>query len=150
MTVAMLPRRGEMTVTTEPSAGTAGPGVIEFVTPIPGFPDHRRFLLTRIDESELLYALRSVDDPELRFLVMAPGPFFPEYEPEIADATLDVLGVHEAERLLVLLVVSAGGTAREATANLLAPILVDRVTRRAVQVVLTGESFPLRAPLAVA
>lgn len=122
--------------------------VIEFVRPVPGFPDQRRFVLTRIDEEGLLYALRALDEPRLRFLVVAPAPFFPDYEPEIDDDTLALLDVRDADRLLVLLVVSAAETAAAATANLLAPIVVDQVSRRAAQVVLTGSEFPLRAPLA--
>jgi flagellar assembly factor FliW len=122
--------------------------VIEFARPVPGFPDHRRFVLTRMDEDGLLYALRALDEPPVRFLVVAPGPFFPDYEPEIDDDTLALLGVQDADRLLVLLVVSAAETAAAATANLLAPIVVDQVSRRAAQVVLTGSEFPLRAPLA--
>jgi flagellar assembly factor FliW len=130
------------------SAEPAELPVIEFARPVPGFPEHRRFVLTRVDEEGLLYALRSLDEPPVRFLVVAPAPFFPDYAPEIDDETLALLDVQDADRLLVLLVVSATETAAAATANLLAPIVVDRVNRRAAQVVLTGSEFPLRAPLA--
>jgi flagellar assembly factor FliW len=121
--------------------------VIEFVRPIPGFPDHRRYVLTRVGEEGLLYVLRSLDEPPVRFLVIAPAPFFPNYEPELDDDTLALLGVHDPDRLLVLLVVSVGESAADATANLLAPIVVDTVSRHAVQAVLTGAEFPLHAPL---
>jgi flagellar assembly factor FliW len=129
------------------SADTDDLPVIDFVRPIPGFPGHYRYVLTRVGDEGLLYVLRSLDEPPARFLVMAPAPFFPDYEPEIDDDLLELLDVHDADRLLVLLVVTAGESAAEATANLLAPIVVDRVSRRAAQVVLTGGDFPLRAPL---
>lgn len=138
--------RGEMTADTD---DTGELPIIEFLRPLPGFPDRREFVLTRVDEAGLLYALRALDDaPPLRFLVVAPAPFFPDYEPEIDDDTLGLLDVTDPERLLVLLVVSAGDRAADATANLLAPILLDQVTRRAVQVVLAGSELPIRAPLA--
>jgi flagellar assembly factor FliW len=121
--------------------------VIEFVRPVPGFPGHRRFVLIRVDEDGLLYALQALDEPPLRFLVVAPAPFFPDYQPEVDDDTLALLETRDPSRLLVLLVVSAE-TAAAATANLLAPIVVDQVSRRAAQVVLTGSEFALRAPLA--
>ncbi|HVQ93263.1 MAG TPA: flagellar assembly protein FliW [Mycobacteriales bacterium] len=120
--------------------------IIQFVRPVPGFPEHFRYVLTRVADDGLLYVLRSLDDPSVRFLVIAPIPFFPDYAPEIDDDTLDLLDVHAADRLVVLLVVSAGTSAAEATVNLLAPIVVDRVSRRAAQVLL-HEEFPLRAPL---
>jgi flagellar assembly factor FliW len=125
--------------------------VIEFVAPMPGFPDHRRFLLLRLEEDGVIYALASVDDPALRFIVVPPPPFFPEYAPEIDDETLALLGVDEADRLLILLVVTTGAVAAEATANLLAPIIIDQATRRAVQAVLAGSGLPVnRKLLAVA
>jgi flagellar assembly factor FliW len=120
---------------------------LEFVAPMPGFPEHRRFLLTDIGDQDLLFALTSVDEPGLRFLVMPPFPFFADYAPEIDDETLDLLGTHEASDLLVLLVVTPGGAAAEATANLLAPIIIDQRSRRAAQAVLTGSGLPVRAPL---
>lgn len=120
---------------------------LEFASPMPGFPDHRQFNLVRIGDQDLLYALTSVDDPELRFLVIPPQTFFPDYTPELDEETLELLGTHEADDLLVLLVVTPGGSAREATANLLAPIIVDKQSRRAAQAVLTGSGLPVRAPL---
>ncbi len=120
---------------------------IEFAAPMPGFPHHRRFLLVRLDESGHLYALTSLDEPSLRFLVAPPFLLFPEYAPELDEETLELLGVRDPERLLILLVIRVGESAREATANLLAPIIIDRESGRAVQAVLTGSGLPVRAPL---
>ena len=120
--------------------------VIEMVEAMPGFPDCTRFALVRLDEDGVLCALRSVDDPDLRFLVVPPQPFFPDYAPEIDDATVAALGVTRAEDVLVLLVVNPGDDAANATANLLAPVLVNTVTHQGGQVVL-NEDLPVRAPL---
>jgi flagellar assembly factor FliW len=118
---------------------------IELAVPMPGFPAHRRFVLVRLDEDGLLYALTSLDDSDLRFLVVPPGPFFPDYAPVIGDDALQMLGSPVADQLLLLLVVTAGESVT--SANLLAPIVIDQVNRRAVQVVLTGSGLPIRAPL---
>jgi flagellar assembly factor FliW len=120
---------------------------IEFVSAIPGFPGHHSFVLVRLGDEGTLYALTSLNDPELRFLVIAPGMFFPEYAPEIDDEALNLLDVSSTEELIVFLVVTAGASLADATANLMAPIIVDQSTRRAVQVVLTGSGLPVRAPL---
>ena len=121
--------------------------VIEFVAPMPGFPTDVRFVLVRVDEAGLLYALTSVDSPGLRFLVVPPAPFFPGYEPEVDEETLAALGTTDLANLLVLLVVTTGDEAGAATANLLAPIVLDHEARRAVQLVLAGSGHPVRAPL---
>jgi flagellar assembly factor FliW len=120
---------------------------IDFVTPMPGFPEHTRFVLVRLDEDGMLYALTSIHDPALRFLVVPPVLFFPEYAPEVPEDAMELLDVTEAGQVLVLLVIAAGDTAADTTANLLAPILVNHGNRRAIQVVLTGSDLPVRASL---
>jgi len=116
---------------------------INMAVPMPGFPAHREFVLVRLNEDGLLYAFTSVDDPGLRFLVAPPEPFFPDYAPEIENEVFAALNTKDPDRLLVMVVITAG--VNETTANLLAPIIVDRDSRRAVQVVLAGSDMPVRA-----
>jgi flagellar assembly factor FliW len=116
---------------------------ITMAVPMPGFPAHREFALVRLHEDGLLYAFTSIQDPELRFLVAPPEPFFPEYAPEIGDDVLAALNNQDPNRLLLLVVISAG--VDETTANLLAPIVVDQDSKRAMQVILNGTSLPVRA-----
>lgn len=121
--------------------------VLELVEPLPGFPEHRRFALARLDETGVLCALRSLDDPGLRFLVVPPAAFFADYAPEIDDQTARALEAGSTEDVLALVMVNPGDSAHTATANLLAPVLVNHRTRRALQVVLDDAALPLRAPL---
>ena len=53
-----------------------------------------------------------------------------------------------AEDALVLLVLTAGESLASSTANLIAPIVVNRNTYRAAQVGLDHQDLPLAAPLA--
>ena len=117
--------------------------IIDMAVPMPGFPAHRQFVLVRLNDNGLLYAFTSIDDPSLRFLVAPPEPFFPDYAPEIENEVFAALNTREPDRLLVMVVITAG--VNETTANLLAPIIVDRDSRRAMQVVLTDSSLPVRA-----
>jgi flagellar assembly factor FliW len=117
--------------------------LIDMAVPMPGFPAHRQFVLVRLNDEGLLYAFTSIEDPELRFLVAPPEPFFPDYAPEIENDVFAALNTKDPDRLLVMVVITAG--VNETTANLLAPIIVDRDTRRAMQVVLSGSGMPVRA-----
>ena len=123
--------------------------VIEMVAPMPGFPDHQRFALVQLDDAGVLCSLQSVEDPQLRFLVVPPAVFFPDYAPVIDDATVETLGIHSPEDAMVLLVVNPGDDAGSATVNLLAPVVLNLATRRGGQVVL-DEDLPIRAPLLAA
>lgn len=121
--------------------------VIEMVRPMPGFPEQRRFALVRLDETGDLCSLRSLDDPELRFLVVPPNRFFPDYAPEVEDDVIADLEIGSPEDVLLLVVLNAGTSLSSTTANLAAPVLVNPSTRRAGQIVLDEPGLPLAAPL---
>ncbi len=127
--------------------------VIELVQPLPGFPDLRRFALVQLDDSAsggeegVLCALRSLEDADLRFLVVPPSAFFPDYAPVIDDATVSELAIGSADDVLVLVVLNAGHSLASTTANLAAPVLVNTVTRKALQVVLDDPSLSVSTPL---
>ncbi|WP_328462689.1 flagellar assembly protein FliW [Actinoplanes sp. NBC_00393] len=139
MSIRTATRLTEATMT-DPSLGLP---TISMAVPMPGFPAHREFVLVRLNEEGLLYAFTSIDNPELRFLVAPPEPFFPEYAPEIDNEVFAALNTKDPDRLLLLTVITAGTD--QTSANLLAPIVVDRDSMRAMQVVLTGSNYPVRA-----
>ncbi|GIF24252.1 flagellar assembly factor FliW [Actinoplanes tereljensis] len=124
----------------DPSLGLP---TITMAVPMPGFPAHREFVLVRLNEDGLLYAFTSIQDPDLRFLVAPPEPFFPDYAPEIENEVFAALNTKDPDRLLLMTVITAG--VDDTTANLMAPIVVDRDTHRAIQVVLSGSGYPVRA-----
>ena len=135
------------TATLESTEAAIDVPVLEFVAPIPGFPDYRRFVLVRVTEEGVLYALTAVDEPELRVLVVPPAPFFPDYAPEIDKESLAALGAKDLDNLMVLIVVTAGDTPGSSTANLMAPIIVHQTNRRAIQLILSGSGLPIHAVL---
>ena len=92
-------------IMTDPSLGLP---TIHMAVPMPGFPAHREFVLVRLHDEGLLYAFTSIDDPDLRFLVAPPEPFFPDYAPEIENEVLAALNTKDPDRLLLLVVITAG------------------------------------------
>lgn len=121
--------------------------VIELVHPMPGFPDLARFALVQVDDDGVLCSLTSLDRPGLRFLVVPPVQFFPDYAPEVEEDVLGDLGTEAVDDLLVLCVLTAGESLATTTANLAAPLVVDTVTHRGLQVVLDDPSLSVATPL---
>jgi flagellar assembly factor FliW len=117
---------------------------VRFVEPLPGFDGIDSYTLSAIDEAGLLYAMRSVDDPDLRFVLAPPEAFFTDYQPQLDDEVGAALGAEEVE-LLVMVTVTSG--LADATANLRAPIVFAPATGSALQVVLGDESLSMRCPL---
>jgi|KBSSwiStaDraftv2_1062776.scaffolds.fasta_scaffold01257_24 flagellar assembly factor FliW len=117
---------------------------VRFVEPLPGFADDGTFTFSPIDPDDVLFSLRSVQHPDIRFVLASPGAFFPDYAPDVATLLAGVLGTDDVE-LLVMLTIGTG--LADATANLRAPIVIARSTGRAVQVILEDALLPMRAPL---
>lgn len=121
--------------------------VIELVRPMPGFPERRHFALVQLDDDGVLCSMTSLDEPDLRFLVVPPGRFFPDYAPEVEDDVLEDLEIESEDDVLLLVVLNAGGSLATTTANLAAPVLVNPTTRRGGQIVLDRPGLPVAAPL---
>lgn len=155
MTDNQMPGRVTMTVTALPTSvhTSAVPQldpafpVVEMVRPLLGFPDEAAFGLAPLDEDGTLYALRSLTNPDLRFLVVPAGRFFPDFAPVVDDAVAADLLIDAASDVLVLLLLTAGSSLATTTANLLAPVILNVHTQRAVQVVLDDPALSLHAPL---
>jgi len=130
------------------SATTAEIPEINFIRPIPGFSDLRHFALTRLDDRETLISeLRSLERPDVRFVVTTPAIFFSDYVVELDDQDCEALGLESAADALILTVLTPGDDPKPTTANLLAPVVINAKTRAAAQVILTGSEWPVRAPL---
>ena len=119
-----------------------------FGTGLPGFPEARRFALVRLAEDETPFAiLRSLEFDGLEFVVVHPFEFFPSYAPELDDETAERLDLTDEDDAVILAIVTVPEEVRDATANLAAPIIVNRRTRQAMQAVLGDIELDLRAPL---
>ena len=113
---------------------------------IAGFRGAERFALVEVSETSPLFRLSSLDQPGLDFLVVPPAVCFPDYAPEIDDASAARLALTDAEDALLLVILTVGDDIAAATANLMAPVVINARTRQAAQVIVE-DTFPLRAPL---
>lgn len=82
---------------------------------------------------------------EVRLFVLDAAVHLPDYSPVLDDEQTALLGLTDAADALLLVV--ANPAADGLTVNLLAPIVVNRRTSRAAQLILDGQDFPLRAVL---
>ena len=91
--------------------------------------------------------LQLQDDPSLAFLVVSPFLAVADYQPEISPADVGYLGMVAPTDALLLNIVTLRGNGR-ATLNLKGPILINRHTRLAKQVVLANAAdYALQHPL---
>jgi len=134
---------------------------LTFTHPLPGFPGLRRFVLVRLDDTgsrdavdtqghepgSVLFELRSLERPDVRFLTAVPSAFFPDYQVELDAKSCDELGLTDPDDALVLVILTMGSDAGATTANLLAPVVINARTRTGAQMILSGSDWPVRAAL---
>lgn len=121
--------------------------ILDMVGPMLGFPELRSFALARHDEDGAIYDLRSLEDETVRFVVVPPVLFFGDYTPEIPDAAAELLQAESGDDLLALVIVTLGRGLADATANLVAPVVINHRKRLAAQVVLDDPELSVRTPL---
>jgi flagellar assembly factor FliW len=128
------------------------PATLRVVEAGRGRPGHDEFVLDPLDDIGVLFALRSTAPAPIRLFVVSPRAFFPDYapplDPEVVAALAGAAGSQgSAPDPAVLVIVHPAQDDEPPTANLLAPLVVDAATGAAVQTVLEGSEWPLRAPL---
>jgi flagellar assembly factor FliW len=121
---------------------------LHFASGLPGFPGERRFALVRWGAAEGPYSLMvDLDDDNVRFLVMPPYVFFPDYVVDLDDAIAAKISLERPEDCLLLVIVTLGRRPEDATANLLGPVVINTQTRQGVQAVLAESGHSTRVPL---
>ncbi len=113
---------------------------------LPGFREARHFVLEPLGDGavSMVARLRCTDRvalargetwDALSFLVLSPGYLWPDYRVEIDAATANDLEVHDASDVAVLAIIHPREPLEASTANLYSPLVVNRRTGRADQLV---------------
>ena len=134
------PTLGRITVPAEQS--------ITFTPGLGGLGQFNRYvLIERLEESPFLWLL-SVDKPDLALAVMDPAELVADYQAKVSDAVLKDLAAETLADLKVLVILTIpAGRPQEATANLLAPLLINLKAGRGRQVVLENQAYSHAHPL---
>jgi flagellar assembly factor FliW len=112
-----------------------------------GFEPIKEYLcVSRPEEAPFLW-LQAIQDPTLTFLVISPFEVISEYHPDISEEDAAFLGLNSPDEALILAIVTLRRNGR-ATANLKGPLVVNRISGRAKQVVLANAGdYSLQHPL---
>ncbi len=118
---------------------------LTFTAPPPGFAPVVDFALSAVEGADGLFTLRDTEGADLRLFLVDPGVFVPDYAPKLSEEHYGPLGAESSEQVDTLVVATM--TDDGPVVNLFAPILVNRATHAAAQVILDGTDWPLRAAL---
>jgi flagellar assembly factor FliW len=109
-------------------------GIIRMENGLLGFESNKTYkLLGSMEEAPFLW-LQMTEEPKLSFLVIETAQVIPTYQPDVPDLDVAELGIESEADVLVLNIVTIHRDGK-ATANLKGPILVNRRTLAAKQIV---------------
>jgi flagellar assembly factor FliW len=121
--------------------------VIEFPWGIPGYRNHRRWLVLSLDTQPNFVWLQSLVELSVAIPASSPWAVFEHYDPVMPLHAFAALEIEHADEFTYLCTVTIGPGAREMTMNLAAPIVINLHTRKALQVVLSSGKYSSRAEI---
>ena len=124
--------------------------IIHFPGGIIGFPDMTEFALIHNSEKDARCAVRwlqSMQEPEFAMPVMDPLVVSPDYNPMVEDELLKPIGVLNPESILVLVTMTVPKDIKKMTVNLQAPFVINADEKKACQIIVDTEQYPIRVPM---
>jgi flagellar assembly factor FliW len=114
-----------------------------------GFEHLKRYLLLTQNEKIPFMWFQSIDDGSLAFVVINPFIVAPEYDFMISDNDVRFLEIESPDDVVLMSIVTIRSDPFKVTANLQAPLVINRKNRFGKQVVLNEPDYPIQYLLTV-
>lgn len=123
--------------------------IIDFPNGIVGFPELVQFTLIHDEEKgrDSIHWLQSLQEPAFAMPVMNPLFVCPDYNPEVDDELLRNIGELHPEEMLILVTVAVPKDLTKMSVNLRGPIIINAAEKKATQVIVDGEEYPVKYPI---
>ena len=113
----------------------------------PGFEDEKKFALLPVEGNDMFQVLQSTTTADIAFIVANPYTLVEDYSFEVDEPTIELLGIEKEEDIFVLAVLSLKEPFESSTINLQAPLIFQKNTKKAKQMILNDNTFSLRHPI---
>jgi flagellar assembly factor FliW len=117
--------------------------IIRFEQGLPGFEEEKQFVLLPM-EGTPFSILQSVTTTELAFVSADPFVFFKEYDFELSMSDQELLKVKKPEEVTVQVIVTVADQFEKSTANLHAPVVINKKQSIGKQLILTNLEYKTR------
>ena len=112
-----------------------------------GFDELRKFIFLNDSLDEIFIWLQSCEQPEVAFPILEPSLFASHYEIELTKNDLEVLRLKKAQAYIGFSIITIPDDPLQMTANLKAPIIVNKEQKVAKQCVLQDHHLSIREPI---
>lgn len=121
--------------------------IVSFPSGIPGFEKTREFVIVSIPEYTPFEWLVCTDGSHLRFAIINPLLFAPEYSPAMVKEQLEDLEIEKPDDILLYTVVTIRENPLESTANLVGPLIINRAKRLGKQIIIEDDRYSTQEPI---
>ena len=124
--------------------------LIQFANGVVGFPELKDFALIYDEEkwtdSDVRW-MQSIQEPNFAIPVIDPLSIKPDYNPVVEDELLNPVGEINPAELLVLVTITVPTDITQMSINLRAPIIINAAAKKACQMIVEGEEYPVKFPI---
>ncbi|MGL1933907.1 MAG: flagellar assembly protein FliW [Fibrobacterales bacterium] len=121
--------------------------LIIFHNGLPGFQQLKKFVITTTKEYEPFHFLQSIDEPGIKFVIVNPMLFKPDYDPAMNKAHIADLELQSKEELLFYVIVTLHKDMSQSTANLTGPVLINIKKQIGKQLILDDGRYSVAEPI---
>ena len=118
--------------------------VITFPEGIPGFETHKKFVLVKVPEHEPFEWLVCITNVKLRFAVINPLVFMPDYDPPVTKSQMAPLQLEKPEEMLIYVIITLKDNLLDSTANMIGPLFVNPRKMIGRQVVIDSDKYSVQ------
>ncbi len=121
--------------------------LIEFPMGIIGFEDLRKFAIiydSEREERSKISWLQSMEEPLLALPIIHPFELFENYNPIVEDELMKNIGDPADADVLIFTTLSIPSDLTKMTANLRAPMIINAVERKGMQVIVENEDYEVK------
>ncbi|MEH7444581.1 flagellar assembly protein FliW [Bacillus sp. JJ1122] len=115
--------------------------VLHFEKGIPGFPDEKKFVILPLNEDGSFSVMQSVGMEGLALVIVNPFDFFKDYDFQLEDSVVEELVLTSDKDVLVYSILTVEDPFEKTTANLQAPVIINKSNNKAKQVILVDEKY---------
>jgi len=119
--------------------------ILTFLEGIPGFEELTKYIIIQNpDEAMPFQWLQSLDDTDLAFVIINPFIFKSDYDFQIPAHVVEKLDIEKPEDINVFNIVIIPEDINKMTANLQAPIIINRKNNRGKQIILDNPDYQIK------
>ncbi len=112
-----------------------------------GLELYKKYQLKDIEGLEPFKLLQSDDENDIGLVLISPFEIEENYEFEISNSIQKSIEAQSREDLLIYTTVNVNSDPKKITTNLRAPIIINKLNNKGVQIILNNEQYKIKHPI---